>query len=135
MLRKVTTMAACIVLASVTICAEAAAADNEGKLARGKTGQGRSIRFKVFPNRVTIKGFSIELHCSGGYTLIDLESNFLPSHTGRKGRIHDAQVGSTDEILIRGHLRGDKVNGRIRVRDRLGKHRCSSPWVPFKAHA
>jgi hypothetical protein len=64
------------------------------KLARGRTGQGRSIRVKVFPDRIKIQSFSIELRCSGGHTLIDEES----------------------------------------VRDRLGKHRCSSPWVRFTAH-
>jgi hypothetical protein len=135
MFKKVTTLTACFALAAVTISVSAMAAGEGGKLARGRTGQGRSIRVQVFPKGIKIRGFSIELHCSGGYTLIDSESNFLPSGANRKGRIHDAQVGDTDEILIRGHLRGDKLNGRIRVRDRLGKHRCSSPWVPFTAHA
>ena len=102
---------------------------------RGRTGQGRSIRVKVFSDRIKIQSFSIELHCSGGYILVDQESNFLPSTVSREGRIHDAQVGTTDEILIRGHLSAHKVSGRIRVRDRLGKHRCSSPWVRFKTHA
>ncbi len=127
-------LAACVALVSVTVPASANAGGDGGKLARGRTAQGRSIRVKVFPDRIKIQGFSIELRCSGGYTLIDAESNFLPSEAGHKGRIHDAQVGTTDEILIRGRLTGHKVSGRIRVRDRLGKHRCSSPWVRFTAH-
>jgi hypothetical protein len=127
-------VAACVVLMSVTVAAEASAAGDGGKLARGRTAQGRSIRVKVSPGGIQIQGFSIELHCSGGYTLIDAESNFLPSVVGRKGRIHDAQVGDTDEILIRGRLTAHKVSGRLRVRDRLGKYRCSSPWVRFTAH-
>lgn len=135
MLSKVTTVTACLVLASVTMSAGATAADDGGKLARGRTGQGRSIRIKVFPDHIKLQRFSIELHCSGGYTLIDSESNFLPSAATRKGRIHDAQVGNTDEVLIRGKLSGRTVTGRIRVRDRLGKHRCSSPWVSFKARS
>jgi hypothetical protein len=128
-------VAACVALMSVMVAAEANAARDRGKLAHGKTAQGRSIRMKVFPDRIKIQGFSIELRCSGGYTLIDAESNFLPSYAGRKGRIHDAQVGTTDEVLIRGRSTGHKVSGRIRVRDRLGKHHCSSPWVRFTAHA
>lgn len=136
MLKRVRVMAAaCFALMSVTVAAEATAAGHRGDLARGRTGQGRSIRLKVLPHQVKLQRFSIELRCSGGYVLIDDESNFLPSAVDRKGRIHDVQVGSTDEVLIRGRRVGHKVSGRIRVRDRLGKHRCSSPWVHFKAHA
>ncbi|HEX4016044.1 MAG TPA: hypothetical protein VHX15_04845 [Frankiaceae bacterium] len=135
MFRNAITLMACFVLAAVMTSACAMAAGQGGKLARGQTGQGRSIRIRVFPKRIKIEGFSIELHCSGGYRLIDSESNFMPSAASRKGQIHDAQVGDTDEILIRGHLRSYKLKGRIRVRDHLGRHRCSSPWVPFNTHA
>jgi hypothetical protein len=135
MLKRVTAMTACLVWASVTVSAGATAADNDGNLARGRTGQGRSIRMKVFPDRVQLQSFSIELHCAGGYVLVDQESNFLPSTVSRNGHIHDAQVGTTDEILLRGHMSAHEVSGRIRVRDRLGKYRCSSPWVRFKTHA
>jgi hypothetical protein len=135
MLQKVATMVACVVMASLTVAAGASAAGSGGELARGHTGQGRNIRLRVFPHQVEIQAFSIELRCSGGYVLVDQESNFLPSAVSRNGQIHDAQVGSTDEILIRGRLTGHKVSGRLRVRDRLGKHRCSSPWVHFMAHA
>jgi hypothetical protein len=135
MFKKVTTAAVCAVLASAMIASGAiAAGGGGGKVARGHTGQGRSIRVIVSQHHIRLRGFSIQLHCSGGYVLIDQESNFLPSAVDHKGRFHDTQVGSTDEILIRGHLRGDKVTGRVRVRDRLGKHKCSSPWVKFKAH-
>jgi hypothetical protein len=134
MMRKVTMMAVFAVLASVTFEVDAGAAADGGELARGRTAQGRHIRVMLFADRITIQNFSIELHCSGGYTLVDSESNFLSSVANRKGRIHDVQVGSTDEVLIRGHLADHKVSGQIRVRDRLGKHRCSSPWVSFKAH-
>jgi hypothetical protein len=101
---------------------------------QGHTGQGRTIRLKVRPQQVEIKAFSIQLRCSGGYVLIDEESGFLPTSISRGGRIRDRQFGSTDEVLIRGHVAAHAVRGRVRVRDRLGKHRCSSPWVRFTAH-
>jgi hypothetical protein len=134
MMKRVTMAGACVVLASMMAATAAIAAGHPGKLAHGRTGQGRNIRVKVFPDQIKIQSFSIELNCSGGYVLVDEESNFLPSAVSQKGQIHDAQVGSTDDILIRGRLTGHKVSGRIRVRDRLGKHRCSSPWVRFTAH-
>jgi hypothetical protein len=134
MLKRVMVATACLVLMAATVAAEAIAAGHRGKLVRGLTAQGRSIRLRVLPHEVKIQSFSIELRCSGGYVLIDEESNFLPSELGKKGQIHDAQIGSTDEILIRGRLAGHHVSGKIRVRDRLGKHPCSSPWVKFDAH-
>ena len=131
MFKKFTVTATCVVLASVAMSADASAAGRGAKVASGKTAQGRTMRVKVMPHEIKLIAFSIELRCSGGYTLVDQESNFLPSAVGWNGRIHDAQVGTTDEILIRGRLRGRTVGGRIRVRDRLGKYRCSSPWVSF----
>jgi hypothetical protein len=129
-----TAVAVAAVLASVAMATAATAARHDGKVARGHTGQGRSIRLKVLSSKaIDIKGFSIELRCSGGYVLVDAESGFQPSLVGRKGQIHETQVGSTDEVLVRGRLTAHGVRGKIRVRDRLGKHRCSSPWVPFTA--
>jgi hypothetical protein len=122
-----------VVLGLVALSADAFAAGQGAKVATGKTGQGRTIRLKVMPGAVKLLGFSIELRCAGGYTLVDQESNFLPSATNRSGRFHDAQVGSTDEVQIRGRLSGSTVKGRVRVRDRLGKHRCASHWVKFSA--
>jgi hypothetical protein len=131
MFKKLTAASVGVVLASVAMSTEALGAGQGARVATGKTAQHRTISVKVTPNAIRLVGFSIELHCSGGYTLVDQESNFLPSALSRTGRVHDAQVGTTDEILIRGHLTGRTFGGRIRVRDRLGKHRCSSPWVRF----
>jgi hypothetical protein len=134
MVKKAMIAAGCVALMAMAVATGATAAGQGEELARGKTGQGRKIRLRVGADRVKLIGFSIELRCSGGYTLVDEESDFLPSTVSRKGRVHDAQVGSTDEVLIRGHVTTGAVRGRIRVRDRLGKHRCSSPWVRFTAH-
>lgn len=133
MFKKSIGVAGCVVLTSVAMSTGALAAGHDGKVARGRTAQGRSIRMKLMSEKVKFKGFSIELRCSGGYLLVDQESGFLPSPVSGKGQIHDRQYGRTDEVLIRGRLSGHAMRGRIRVRDRLGKHRCSSPWVRFTA--
>ena len=132
MLKKMTTTAASVVLIWMIMSTAAVAAGHGGKVARGLTAQGRSIRMNLSPATIVIRGFSIELRCSGDFVLVDQESDFRPS-TVSKGQIHDSQVGPTDEVLIRGRLGARVVHGRIRVRDRLGKHRCSSSWVPFTA--
>jgi hypothetical protein len=133
MLKKLTITVACGAFALIAMTPGATAAGRGGRLAKGHTGQGRSIRIRVLPDQIKIQGFSIELRCSGGYILVDQESGFQPTLVKRKGRFHDRQYGSTDEVLIRGHLRGHLLRGQIRVRDRLGKHRCSSPWIGFTA--
>jgi hypothetical protein len=135
MFKKLSAVAACVVLAAVTTSIDAIAADHQGSVARGRTGQGRGIRVKVMSDHIRLLGFSIELNCSGGYLLVDQESGFEPTAVSHGGRLRDRQYGSTDEVLVRGRLQGRTVRGQIRVRDRLGKHRCSSPWVSFHARA
>jgi hypothetical protein len=132
MFKKLSITAACVVLVSAALSVDATAAGPH-RVARGKTGQGRSIRIAVAPRQLKLRGFAIELRCSGGYLLVDQESGFLPTVVSPGGRFHDHQYGSTDEVLIRGRAHGHAVHGRVRVRDRLGKHRCSSPWVRFTA--
>ncbi len=132
MFRKLSITAVCVVLALTVMSVGAIAAGQHG-VARGKTGQGRSIRMAVSPRQIKLRGFSIELRCSGGYLLVDQESDFLPTTVNPNGHFQDHQYGSTDEVLIRGRSQAHSVRGWIRVRDRLGKHRCSSPWVRFTA--
>lgn len=63
--------------------------------------------------------------------LIDTESGFQPSKLRNSGRIHDHQVGSTDDVYIRGRLGNHRLHGAIRVRDKLGRYKCDSRWVRF----
>lgn len=133
-MKHLTIAAICGVLASMAVAADAVAIGGGGKLARGHTAQGKKILLQIDPHSVEIKSFSIELRCSGGYELIDQESDFVPSAVSHGGLVHDRQFGSTDEVLIRGRLTAHSLRGWIRVRDRLGKHRCSSPRVHFTAH-
>ncbi len=133
MLRKLTVAAICGAFAMLAVTSGAGAAKQATKVAKGHTRQGRTIRVAVQPNRVRFKNFSIKLRCSGGYVLVDQESGFLPTRLGSSGRFNDVQFGSTDEVRFSGRLTRKAVTGKIRVRDKLGKHKCSSPWVKFNA--
>ncbi len=124
----------CIALCGALLLDGAAAATQGGRTnLRGRTGQKRTIRLTKHGNRIQLKHFTARLRCRGGTVLIDTESGFQPTTT-HGGRFHDVQVGSTDEVLFKGRVRGHKVNGKIRVKDKLGKKRCDSRWVKFAVH-
>jgi len=124
----------CIALCGALLLDGAAAATQGGRTnLRGRTGQKRTIRLTKHGNRIQLKHFTARLRCHGGAVLIDAESGFQPTRT-RGGRFHDVQVGSTDEVLFKGLVRGHRISGKIRVKDRLGKKRCDSRWVKFAAH-
>lgn len=133
MLRRVIIAIACVVvLAAASIGAAAAAPEKGADLLKGRTAQGRQIRLRVHGKSIQIVSFTAQLRCRNGEVLIDEESGFQPTSV-KGGRFHDNQVGSTDEVLIRGHLRGSRASGAVRVKDRLGKVRCDSRWISFKA--
>ncbi|HVT00339.1 MAG TPA: hypothetical protein VHE08_07475 [Solirubrobacterales bacterium] len=108
-----------------------AASHDESKYV-GKTRQHRAIRLKANAKRVRMQGFSIELHCRDGSLLIDQESGFEPS-TLKRGKFNDTQYGSTDTVIYKGKVQGKKITGTLKVRDRVGKVKCSSPTVKFTA--
>jgi hypothetical protein len=119
-----------LALATMSIEAGAAASDR-GSLV-GRTRQGRKIRLALQGDSIQIKRFTIELRCRDGSRLLDVESGFLPTRV-RGGRIRDHQVGSTDDVWIRGRLSGRALRGSIRVHDRLGRVQCDSHWVRYRA--
>ncbi|MGE5282893.1 MAG: hypothetical protein ACM3N0_11370 [Chloroflexota bacterium] len=101
---------------------------------KGKTRQSRSIRIAVSARSLKVLRFKASLRCRDGSILVDDESGFLPTPIRANGRFRDEQVGSTDEVLIRGRRSGRVVRGRLRVRDRLGNGvRCSTAWIKFSA--
>lgn len=100
----------------------------------GKTKQHRKIRLKTNAKYVKMQGFAIQLHCHDGSVLVDQESGFEPTPLRRHGRFKDKQYGSTDTVTFNGRVRRGKITGKVRVRDRLGKVKCSSPKVRFTAH-
>lgn len=132
MFGKLLGLTACFAACTALVAATAAGSDGQGLL-KGRTAQGRKIHLEARRESVKIRHFSIQLRCHGGFVLIDIESGFLPSTLRRGGRIRDHQYGSTDEVWIRGRLRGRRLRGAIRVRDRWGSARCGSRWVRFHA--
>jgi len=134
MFLKTAIATACIALCGALMLDGAAAATHGGRtLLRGRTGQKRKINLTRHGNRIQLKHFTARLRCHGGAVLIDAESGFQPTHV-HGNNFNDVQVGSTDEVLFRGRVRGHRINGKIRVKDKLGKKKCDSRWVKFSAH-
>jgi hypothetical protein len=120
------------VLALTLVWAAAADAATARKY-KGKTAQGKAIKFTIKGN--TLKGltFSITLNCSDGSTLTDTESGFQ-STTIKKNKFSDDQVGSTDEVVVKGKRKGKKVTGTIKVTDKLNSSvTCGPQTVKFSA--
>lgn len=112
--------------------AAAAGASKRGVAYKGKTAQKRAIAFRLSHGKLDLRHFSVRLRCRDGSMLIDKESGFKPSPL-RGGRFRDDQVGSTDEVWLRGRVRGRVIRGKLRVKDRWGHVRCNSHWVKFTA--
>jgi hypothetical protein len=119
-----------LVLGLVAVPTFAAGGGGGGGLHVGKTGQGRSIRLTANARQVRMHNFSIKLQCRDGSVLIDQESGFMPSKV-RRNKFVDTQYGSTDKVTYKGAVRGEKVIGTLKVRDRVGKVFCVSPTVKF----
>lgn len=67
--------------------------------------------------------------------MIDTESGFEPTRIGKNGTFKDVQVGSTDEVILKGRRKGNVVRGKVRVIDRIGtkKVKCHSKLIGFHA--
>lgn len=100
----------------------------------GKTKQHRTIRLKANAKHVRMQSFAIELKCRDGSILVDQESGFEPSAL-KGGKFNDTQYGSTDTVTYKGKVKGKKITGTLKVRDKVGKVKCSSPTVKFTAKA
>lgn len=135
MLRRVAVggVLACLMAMAVTAPGEASTKANEATLLKGRTGQKHRVKLKLSASTLRLVRFDIELRCRDGSILVDEESGFERTPIHRNGSFGDVQTGSTDTVMIRGRLRGKGVEGRLRVKDRLGKIRCDSRWVRFKA--
>lgn len=102
----------------------------------GRTAQHYRVVLRDRGRTVEIMRFTVRLACRDGSVLVDEESGFQTTSLGHGGSFYDDQLGSTDEVLFGGRLRGHRARGRIRVKDRLGNGvRCDSRWVRFSARA
>jgi hypothetical protein len=104
---------------------------------KGKTKQRHKMKVSVRGNKLKVLHFKANLKCKDGSTLIVDERGFKPTKIRGNGRFKDVQVGTTDEVFIKGKRKGKVVRGKVRVKDRLRKGgvRCHSHWVKFTARS
>lgn len=127
---------ACALVTASAVQGATAATGAERMTMKGRTGQRYHIALRARGRTVEIMRFSIKLSCRDGSVLIDEESGFQRTPVKAGGSFRDDQLGSTDEVLFGGRLRGHAARGRVRVKDRLGSGvRCDSHWVRFSARA
>ena len=125
-------------LAGVLVCALAliaalAVSSASARLLQGRTSQKYPIKVAVNGGKLKLLHFKAKLSCADGSVLIDTESGFQPTQIRRGGRFQDVQVGSTDEVILKGRRQGNVVKGKIRVIDHIGakKIKCHSRLVKF----
>jgi hypothetical protein len=101
---------------------------------RGKTEQKRKIQLASAPGQIVLVRFNAKLLCRDGSLLHADLSDFEASPLRRDGSFSDLQHGPTDTVSWHGRLRGGRVTGALRVRDRLESGvRCDSGRVGFRA--
>lgn len=110
-----------------------AQAQGRGKLALGKTSQGRGMGVRVHDRSVQMLDFNALLKCRDSSTLIVEEGGFLPIRMRSNGGFRDVQYGRTDRVWLRGKVGKRWVRGHLRVTDRWGKIKCNSRWFKFAA--
>jgi len=105
----------------------------QGKLALGKTSQGKGMGIRVQERTLQMLDFNALLDCRDGTELIVEEGGFLPIRTRPSGYFRDFQYGRTDTVWLRGRAGQKWVRGRLRVTDRWGPVKCDSGWFRFSA--
>ena len=120
-------------VAALTLVWASAADAAKSRTYKGKTSQGKAIKFKISGSSLKSLKFSITLNCSDGSTLTDTESGFQATPI-KKNKFSDDQVGSTDEVILKGKRKGKKVTGSIKVTDKLNSSvSCGPATVKFTA--
>lgn len=122
---------ACLVLCAVlSPCAFAA----KSSVYRGKTSQGKQIQIAASQSQITPIRFKVRMLCRDGSLLFGDASDFEPTPLGASGAFADTQYGTTDTVIWKGRLKGNRVKGTLRVKDRLKSGvRCDSGPVSFTA--
>src|SRR5439155_9095846 len=125
------------VVAALSLALVGASAADAAKSVKykGKTSQGKAIKFTIKGNSLKSLVFSVTLNCSDGSTLTDSESGFQATRI-KNGKFSDDQVGSTDEVVLKGKRKskGKKVTGTIKVTDKLNTSvSCGPTTVKFTA--
>lgn len=118
---------------AVGLAPAAGGARAPGKLALGKTSQGRGMGVRIDARTLRMLDFNALLRCRDGSELIVEEGGFLPIRTRPSGYFRDVQYGRTDTVWLRGRVGQKWVRGRLRVTDRWGPVKCNSGWFRFSA--
>lgn len=122
-------------LVALLACALLALAPGVASAAAFKGRTAQKFKITIAPagqNRIKLLRFKIRLRCRDGSQLYDDLSDFEPVVVRSDGRFGDFQVGPSDEVIWRGRVRGAKVTGRLRVRDKLDDGvPCDSGTVEF----
>ena len=127
------------ILSGVLVCALALAAvfavEASARVYQGRTAQKYPIKVAVNGGKLKLLHFKAKLSCADGSVLIDTESGFEPTRIQKNGAFTDVQVGSSDEVILKGRRKGNVVRGKVRVIDQIGKKKvkCHSKLIGFHA--
>lgn len=103
-------------------------------LYRGKSAQGRPIQIATSPGQITLVRFKVKMLCRDGSLLFGDASDFQASALRANGAFADTQYGASDVVGFKGRVKGKKISGTLRVKDRLQSGvRCDSQPVSFTA--
>lgn len=125
---------ALLVALAILLMALASPAAATGGRYAGKTAQGLPIRVRVDGggHRIFLVRVKVKLRCRDGGLLYDDLSDFEASSVRSGGRFADLQLGPSDEVRWKGKLKGDRVRGSLRVKDKVaGGVQCDSGTVRF----
>jgi hypothetical protein len=134
-MRKGSTAKLVVAVLSLALVWVPAADAAKARKYKGKTSQGKTIRFSIKGNSLKGLVFVVTLNCSDGSTLTDTESGFQATPI-KSGKFSDDQVGSTDEVVLKGQRknRGKRVTGTLKVTDKLNSTvSCGPQTVKFSA--
>src|SRR5437763_237052 len=118
------------VVAALSLALVGASAADAAKSVKykGKTAQGKAIKFTIKANSLKRLVFTITLNCSEGSTLTDTESGFQATRI-KNGKFSADQAGTSDEVVLKGkrRSRGRKGTGTIKVTDKLNSTVSGGP--------
>jgi hypothetical protein len=101
---------------------------------RGKTSQGKQIQIAASANQIAPIRFKVRMLCRDGSLLFGDASDFKATPLSASGAFADTQYGTTDTVIWKGRVKGNRVRGTLRVKDRLKSGvRCDSGPLRFSA--
>ncbi len=125
---------ACSALALIATQSQAARHQARPATYRGESSQGKAIQITASKSQLTLVRFKVRMLCRDGSLLFGDASDFQASPLKANGAFSDTQYGTTDTVAYKGRLKGERITGTLRVKDRLRSGvRCDSGPVSFTA--